>query len=120
MGGLTPRPDRADTYPPPQYIPSDCSILSLNPSLSPLGLQRVPVACGTCDGVNPLPFLEGNEIIFHCLFQNYQSSWLQIRRPGFDSWHYQGKRKVVGLGRGPLSLVSTTEELLGIKVAAPV
>jgi hypothetical protein len=45
-------------------------------------------------------------------------SWLQIRRPGFDSRHYQ--KKVVGLGRGPLSLVSTTEELLDRKVAAPV
>jgi hypothetical protein len=30
------------------------------------------------------------------------------------------KKKVVGLERGPLSLVSTTEELLDIKVAAPV
>jgi hypothetical protein len=32
--------------------------------------------------------------------------------------HY--KKKVVGLERGPLSLVSTTEELLDRKVAAPV
>jgi hypothetical protein len=48
-----------------------------------------------------------------------QSSWLQIRRPGFDSRHYQ-KKKVVGLERGPLSLVSTTEEILDRKVAAPV
>jgi hypothetical protein len=41
-------------------------------------------------------------------------------RPGFDSRHYQ-KKKVVGLlEQGPLSLVSTTEELLGRKVAAPV
>jgi hypothetical protein len=30
------------------------------------------------------------------------------------------RRKVVGLERGPLSLVSTTEELLNRKVAAPV
>jgi hypothetical protein len=30
------------------------------------------------------------------------------------------KKKVVGLERGPLSLVSTTEELLDKKVAAPV
>jgi hypothetical protein len=30
------------------------------------------------------------------------------------------KKKVVGLGRDPLSLVSTTEELLDRKVAAPV
>jgi hypothetical protein len=64
---------------------------------------------------------------FHC-FSNIvdrlcglvvKSSWLQIRRPGFDSRHYQ-KKKVVGLERGPLSLVSTTEELLDRKVAAPV
>jgi hypothetical protein len=38
--------------------------------------------------------------------------------PGFDSRHY--KKKVVGLERGPLSLMSTTEELLGRKVVAPV
>jgi hypothetical protein len=48
-----------------------------------------------------------------------KSSWLQIRRPGFSSRHYQ-KKKVVGLERGPLSLASTTEELLNRKVAAPV
>jgi hypothetical protein len=30
--------------------------------------------------------------------------------PGFDSRHY---KKVLGLERGPLSLVTTTEELLG-------
>jgi hypothetical protein len=48
-----------------------------------------------------------------------QSSWLQIRRPEFDSRHYQ-KKKVVGMEQGPLSLVSTTEELLDRKVAAPV
>jgi hypothetical protein len=52
------------------------------------------------------------------LWSSGQSSWLQIRRPGFDSRHYQ--EKVRGLERGPLSLVSTTEELLDRKVAAPV
>jgi hypothetical protein len=36
-----------------------------------------------------------------------------------DSRHYQ-KNKVVGLERGPLSLVSTTEELLDGKIAVPV
>jgi hypothetical protein len=41
-----------------------------------------------------------------------QSSWLQIQRSGFDSRSYQIFREVVGLERGPLSLVSTTEELL--------
>jgi hypothetical protein len=39
------------------------------------------------------------------LWSSGQSSWLQIRRPGFDSRHYQ-KKKVVGLERGPLGLVS--------------
>jgi hypothetical protein len=39
--------------------------------------------------------------------------------PGFVSRHYQ-KIKVVGLERGPLSLVSTTEELLDRKVADPI
>jgi hypothetical protein len=38
--------------------------------------------------------------------------------PRFDSRHYQKKK--VDLERGPLSLVSTTEELLDRKVAAPV
>jgi hypothetical protein len=33
---------------------------------------------------------------------------------------FWGKKKVVGLERGPLSLVSATEELLDRKVAAPV
>jgi hypothetical protein len=56
-----------------------------------------------------------------------QSSWLQNWRPEFDSRHYQifwkkknKKKTVVGLEWGPLSLVSTTEELLDRKVAAPV
>jgi hypothetical protein len=43
-----------------------------------------------------------------------------IRRPGFDSQRYQKIKRVVDLERGPLSLVSTTEELLDRKVAAPV
>jgi hypothetical protein len=54
----------------------------------------------------------------HCAWSSGQSSWLQIQRPGFDSRHYH--KKIVGLERGPLSLVSTTEELLDRKVAAPV
>jgi hypothetical protein len=43
----------------------------------------------------------------------------RCRGPGFDSRAIQ-KKKVVGLEQGPLSLVSTTEELLDRKVAAPV
>jgi hypothetical protein len=41
--------------------------------------------------------------------------WLQIQRPGSDSRRYQIFWEVVGLERGPLSLVSTIEELLGRK-----
>jgi hypothetical protein len=40
------------------------------------------------------------------------------RSPGLDSRALQ--KKVVGLERGPLILMSTTEELLDRKVAAPV
>jgi hypothetical protein len=40
--------------------------------------------------------------------------------PRFDSRALQEEKKIVGLERGPLSLVSTTEELLGRIVAAPV
>jgi hypothetical protein len=47
------------------------------------------------------------------LWSSTQCSWLQIQRPGFDSRCYQIFWEVVGLERGPLSLVSTTEELLG-------
>jgi hypothetical protein len=49
------------------------------------------------------------------LWSNGQSSWLQIQRSGFDSRSYQIFWELVGLERGPLSLVSTIEELLGRK-----
>jgi hypothetical protein len=41
-----------------------------------------------------------------------QSFWLQIQRSGFDFRPYQIFWEVVGLERGPLSLVSTIEKLL--------
>jgi hypothetical protein len=46
------------------------------------------------------------------LWSSGQSSWLQIQRSGFDSRRYHIFREVVGLEQGPLSLVSTIEELL--------
>jgi hypothetical protein len=42
------------------------------------------------------------------------------RDPGFDSRRYQIFSEVVGVERGPLSLVRITEELLERKAAAPV
>jgi hypothetical protein len=70
-----------------------------------------------------LCFLWGTNWIYICyvresrppLCSTGQSSWPQIRRPGFDSRHYQIFWEAVGLERGPLSLVSTIEELLGRK-----
>jgi hypothetical protein len=47
------------------------------------------------------------------LWSSGQSSWLQTQSSGFDSRHYQIFWEAVGLERGPLSLVNTTEELLG-------
>jgi hypothetical protein len=49
------------------------------------------------------------------LWSSGQSSWLQNQRSGFDSRRYLIFWRVVGLERGPLSLVSTTEGLLGRK-----
>jgi hypothetical protein len=46
-----------------------------------------------------------------------QSSWLQIQRSEFDSRHYQIFWEFVGLERGPLSLMSTIEELLERKIS---
>jgi hypothetical protein len=54
------------------------------------------------------------------LWSSGQSFWLQIQRLGLDSQSYKIFREVVGLERGPLSLVSTIEELLDRKVVTPV
>jgi hypothetical protein len=70
-----------------------------------------------------LCFLWGTNWIYICyveesrppLWSSGQSSWLQIQRSVFDFRCYQIFWEVVGLERGPLSLVSTTEKLLGRK-----
>jgi hypothetical protein len=49
------------------------------------------------------------------LWSSGQSSWLHIQRFRFDSRRYQIFWEIVGLERGPLSLVSTIEEILGRK-----
>jgi hypothetical protein len=58
--------------------------------------------------------------IWPLLWSSGQSSWLQIKRSGFDSQRYQIFREVVGLERSPLSLVSTLGSYLEETVAAPV
>jgi hypothetical protein len=65
-----------------------------------------------------LCFLWGTNLIYICfveesrprLWSSGQSSWLQVQRSWFDSLHYQIFWNVVGMERGPLSLVNTTEE----------
>jgi hypothetical protein len=49
------------------------------------------------------------------LWSSGQCSWLEIQGSGFDFRRYQIFWEVIGLKRGPLSLVSTIEELLGRK-----
>jgi hypothetical protein len=64
--------------------------------------------------------------MFHFEFFFYRLCGLVIRVLGYRSGGPGSipgttiKKKVVGLERGPLSLVSTAEELLDRKVAAPV
>jgi hypothetical protein len=92
-----------------------CILMTLNrPPLWSSGqsswLQNGDVLC----------FLWGTNWIYICyveksrppVWASGQSSWLQIQRSGFDSRRYQIFWEVVSLERGPLSLVSTTEELL--------
>jgi hypothetical protein len=49
------------------------------------------------------------------LWSSGQNFWLQIQRPGCDSQRYQIFWGVVGLERGPLVLVRTSEKLLETK-----
>jgi hypothetical protein len=86
-------------------------------------LPTVSLMCRQCgifdisQPYRPLRPVTGIALLFYAeesrprLRSSGQSSWLQIQRSGFDSWRYQ-IFWVVGLERGPLSLVSTTEELL--------
>jgi hypothetical protein len=67
-----------------------------------------------------LCFLWGTNWIYICYVEESkpppssdgQSSWLQIQRSGFGSQRYQIFWEAMGLEQGPLSLVSTIEELL--------
>jgi hypothetical protein len=65
---------------------------------------------------------------FIMIFHNFDRLWglvvrvpgCESRGPGFDSLRYQIFRVAAGLERGPLGLMRINEELLEIKVAAPV
>jgi hypothetical protein len=87
-------------------------IFSELPGLKPLGrpacsqsLYRLRYPCS---------WITHNEFcLCFTLWSTDQSSWLQMQRYGFNSRRYQIFCVVVGLERGPLSLVSTIRELLG-------
>jgi hypothetical protein len=51
-------------------------------------------------------------MIYYFIIIQKSRPWLQVKRCGFDSRGYHIFWEVVGLERGPLSLVSTIEELL--------
>jgi hypothetical protein len=57
-------------------------------------------------------FLRRVTLFLPPLWSSGQSSWLQIQTCGFDSRRYRIFWEVVGVERGPLSYVSTIEELL--------
>jgi hypothetical protein len=61
-----------------------------------------------------LPFYLLIRLSWPPLWYSGQSYWLHIQRSGFD-YRRQIFWEVLGLERGPLSLVSTIEELLGRK-----
>jgi hypothetical protein len=83
------------------------------------GLREKAILNGKCVPVFLCDLCSALVSVAPPLWSSGQSSLLQIqgsrvRFPGTT------KKKVVGLERGPFSLVSTTEELLDRKVAAPV
>jgi hypothetical protein len=82
-----------------------CYVGESRPPLWPSGqsswLQNKDVLC----------FLWGMNWIY-VMWSSGQSSWLLIQRSGFDSRRYQIFWEIVYLERAPLSLVSSTEELL--------
>jgi hypothetical protein len=51
--------------------------------------------------------------MYYCTVDRLCDLVVRVPSPGFDSRRYHIFWEVVGLERGPLSLVSTTEELLG-------
>jgi hypothetical protein len=51
------------------------------------------------------------------LWSSHESSWLQTKRSRVQSRRYRNFRKILGLERGPLSLVRINEKLLGRKIS---
>jgi hypothetical protein len=93
----------------PSYL-SLCSSQSEACSIKNTRLIPSPTSQSTAICISPQNLFDGPP-----LWCSDQSSCLQIQRSGLDSRRYQIFWEVVGLERGPLSLMSTVEELLGRK-----
>jgi hypothetical protein len=59
-------------------------------------------------------------LVYHTIYRPPRWSSVSYRSGGPGSIPGTTRKKLVGLEQGPLSLVTTTEELLDRKVAAPV
>jgi hypothetical protein len=82
-----------------------------SPSSCPQHSLKVPLLKLMC----PLKYVLNRENRGLPLWSSGQTFSLQIQSSGFDSRRYQIFWQAVGLERRPLSLVNTTEELLGRK-----
>jgi hypothetical protein len=60
----------------------------------------------------PVVYISSGDTLWPPMWSNGQITWLQIQTSGFDSRRCYIFWEVVGLERGPLSLLSTIEELL--------
>jgi hypothetical protein len=89
-------------------LPSSGRVLSYNYALKWHTWNEI---CGLIQELHLLEIVYYIYYIWPPLWSNDQSSWLHIQRSWFDSRCYQIFKEVVGLERGPLSLLST-EELL--------
>jgi hypothetical protein len=90
--------------------------IKINPTILAIVMLQMRVYNLTCQFTEKTQ--ENNPTIRNVYMNVGPPLWSSGQSPGFDFRALQ--KKVVGLERGPLSLVSTTEELLDRKVAAPV
>jgi hypothetical protein len=84
------------------------------------GFSIILLCLDLANNLFPLKLISQNfvfisHLLWPSLWSSGQSSWLQIQRSGFASRRYQIFWEEVVLERGPLSLVSTLEQLLEIK-----
>jgi hypothetical protein len=95
----------------------DCDMLRISYCINSLLTSGGKVVCLTHRprSTTQKHFSASGTHFWPSLWSSGQSSWLRIHRSEFYSRRYQIFWKVMGLERGPLCLVSTTEELFGRK-----